>query len=157
MVDHAQYARQLLVDHLATRYDDAPQVRLHHQSLEVGEQRCPVCTQSTNRRSRSGSLHGSVVGGAILTDRSRRRLVPMSTGTQPYTASTENISMNENTSSNTPNLYGALWIGALLLASGWSNDRFLPSLRKSRRVEILRAVPISLITRILQFKRLMIF
>jgi hypothetical protein len=42
----------------------------------------------------------------------------MVTGTQPDATPVDNPRMNENTGSDTPDVYGALWIGALLQASG---------------------------------------
>lgn len=42
----------------------------------------------------------------------------MVTGTQPNATPADNLRMNESSSSDTPGVHGALWIGALLLASG---------------------------------------
>lgn len=38
--------------------------------------------------------------------------------TQPDAGTDDNIRMNETTGSDTPDVYGALWIGAFMLASG---------------------------------------
>jgi hypothetical protein len=48
----------------------------------------------------------------------------MLTRTQPDAGPDDNFRMNETTGSDTPDVYGVLWIGALLLASGAIQDPF---------------------------------
>ena len=60
----------------------------------------------------------------------RRQKQEPPTGTQPYASSDDNISMNPNTGSGTLDVYDALWIGALMLASAMIKDPFPPELEE---------------------------